>query len=1257
MGPNHIYVPALAFGVYALDKLTGVQRWNFRPGATFKATPAYDALTNTVLAGADNGVLYKLNADTGAVLGTFTAGTSFSYAPLIAAGFVYAASDSGTMYKVEIATMSQAWAFVPYPGAYPTTSAAYSSTRDVIIWCTADLNVYAVHNVNGSLSWRVKPSGATPADRTTFAGYWPVIAEQHGIVFVRMNLDGSVVDAFYGPGYGGKYPNTNAETRAFLQANPLFKNLFALSLDSGQEAFVPAVGFGGTEGLVAGRPVPFTPPVPVVKVVNGVEVAYCHFRNGQTADIQFLWDYRWDSHLGEMVLDDVTLPGYVAGDLRFIDFANSYVHITDEQNPLSMAGNTIFHNHWGALESTRILNRSSGLGDVLINPITSQAHPIMVRGQQASADYNPATHWTTNALKLYSDGRYWNGPGWWTYWNIALPLSPLAGAFSVGLGPRYTYAADGLVVVEGGGGELMVFSYTGGPPPPTPVITSVNLSHVGSDTNPVGTSHTVQVQVLDQNGQPMAGVPVTLNSAPQQPPSVVSNLSDNISSFPNGQVPRYSKLELTFNVDTPAANPQFPFDPSPPPGVQVGIGVSVDGLFSRDDWATVYTVPGFLYQAFSREHHNDIGMDLEVLYPQGDPVWKIRFAPSSTGVWRYRLRVTDARGTFFFPSSGDLTFNCSASSSKGFLRVSPTDRRYFEFSDGSPAVLLGTAEGLDPGLQTYDLDARFAEWDKANFFRIWMSGSSLVGSMWQPWLFTGGHSTALSHEQVYCGLFSIKMSANMRMWQQGVPVRPNTTYKVNIRYRCVGVTGPATAGLPFGLVVKTSQGGADNLITPYVNADTGWSILSGTFTAAAAQYFIGWFTLSMENTTGGAIYIDNVSVREDLGGGILGHEMLRKGSPNYHLYFDQAQSWDWDYILDACAARDVYLKLVVLEKNDDLYNHIDANGNYVLATDNNNFYSAPGRAVRRYHEYFWRYLAARWGYSTAVHSWELLNEGDPYNGNHYNQAEAFAATMHALESGRHMVTTSMWTSFPASEFWGNAGYPNVDYADLHAYISTGGLNVVQPDGRLDYDSALYTEAYSLLNGAYGPSGSGKPIVRGEAGIDYVGNQTERAELALDTTGVWLHNYLWGQLNPGGMYDLYWWMDNIRRYNLWPVFRPLSLFLNGIPLNSGRYADAQAITSDPGLRAWGQKDLASGRAHLWIANKAHTWKNVVDGVGIAPVSGTVIVPGLAMGSYAVEWWDPYNGVITRRETIVAEPDGLPLLVPPITTDVAVKVSPA
>lgn len=200
-------------------------------------------------------------------------------------------------------------------------------------------------------------------------------------------------------------------------------------------------------------------PVPVVKVNgDGSEVAYISFRSGRGNPP----DGRWDSHMGEMVLDSTTIAGLAAGDLRFVDFPNSYVHITDEQTPFTMAGSTLFHAHWGASESVKILDRSAGKGLCQDTPITVQAHPVVIRREQTCGNKDMTTHWTTCGLSLYGDGRYWNGPGFWVYWNVMDPPTPTGGSYSEGLQPRYTYVSDGLIIVEGNGGDLLVLHHSGG---------------------------------------------------------------------------------------------------------------------------------------------------------------------------------------------------------------------------------------------------------------------------------------------------------------------------------------------------------------------------------------------------------------------------------------------------------------------------------------------------------------------------------------------------------------------------------------------------------------------------------------------------------------------------------------------------------------------------------------------------------------------------------------------------------------------------
>jgi len=90
-------------------------------------------------------------------------------------------------------------------------------------------------------------------------------------------------------------------------------------------------------------------------------------------------------------------------------------------------------------------------------------------------------------------------------------------------------------------------------------------------------------------------------------------------------------------------------------------------------------------------------------------------------------------------------------------------------------------------------------------------------------------------------------------------------------------------------------------------------------------------------------------------------------------------------------------------------------------------------------------------------------------------------------------------------------------------------------------------------------------------------------------------------------------------------------------------------------------IAHGRAHLWLQNSGHTWRNVVSGAAVPPQSGTATLPGFQPdGSYTVEWWDPYqadpNQQIIRTETIVADTEGrLAINVENLDRDIAVKIN--
>lgn len=164
-------------------------------------------------------------------------------------------------------------------------------------------------------------------------------------------------------------------------------------------------------------------------------------------------------------------------------------------------------------------------------------------------------------------------------------------------------------------------------------------------------------------------------------------------------------------------------------------------------------------------------------------------------------------------------------------------------------------------------------------------------------------------------------------------------------------------------------------------------------------------------------------------------------------------------------------------------------------------------------------------------------------------------------------------------------------------------------------------------------------------------------LADDRDGVWLHKLTWARLGPGGVYPLYWYTENIFANNLHAIYGAWRRFMADIPLTNGRYADAEAVADHPDLRVIGQKDREAGRAHLWIDNRRHTWRAVVDGEPVPAIEGTVrLTLGRPGAVYRITWYATVTGEPLGVERLTADAEGaLTLTVAPLQSDIAVKVT--
>ena len=96
---------------------------------------------------------------------------------------------------------------------------------------------------------------------------------------------------------------------------------------------------------------------------------------------------------------------------------------------------------------------------------------------------------------------------------------------------------------------------------------------------------------------------------------------------------------------------------------------------------------------------------------------------------------------------------------------------------------------------------------------------------------------------------------------------------------------------------------------------------------------------------------------------------------------------------------------------------------------------------------------------------------------------------------------------------------------------------------------------------------------------------------------------------------------------------------------------------PNVRVYGLADPT--HAYLWITNRDNTWwRNRMGKTPRVVRNVTATLGGFQPGSYEVEWWDTYAGVVSARESVSADADGaLELNIPEVARDIACKIRPA
>jgi hypothetical protein len=730
---------------------------------------------------------------------------------------------------------------------------------------------------------------------------------------------------------------------------------------------------------------------------------------------------------------------------------------------------------------------------------------------------------------------------------------------------------------------------------------------------------------------PRVYLPFVVSSGPTLPPTPQPTPSGRIGSIVplSTSVPRYGKFEAAFTISTTATNFYFPYDPAAPYNES---GVTVDMLITSPTGVTK-TAPCFYYQSVDAN-----------LTPVGRADWRCRYASEAIGTWRYRVKLVDSIGT---AESAEQTFAVTASNSHGYVRVSPTDSRYFEFDDGTPFLMpLINVEWGNP-LNSLDLiRTNVAKWgaNGVRFVRWFPTGEG--GNFWvipfgDDLRISWGFGTAGSVPEGDPGSGSQFTFIPYFYSNQSVRAVPGARYRLSFR---ATVTG--------GKVLRPQLGNT----TIEIHASA-WQTYTIETTSADTELTVWLHDGHSENdNTSGTIRINAITLqRDESGQGSWGPNLLSRGTPDTYQYIDQVGAARLDEVMRLSEQAGVYHKLTLFHKNDALLGEMNPDGTITTTWDISNFYSQAGGVPRWLEKAYARYFVARWSYSPALHSLELGNE-NMLTTESYEAAYSVLGYVRSIEPRRILLTNSFWGYF-VDPYWLSSKYgPLMDYVDKHWYARSGGQDNELVSTTFADTAANVRECQKRFADYRTWYTLNKPVVRGETGVWQPGTVNP-----LDLRGgaaTYYHKQVWAQL--GDQCAGEWYTDYLDTHNLWGEYLRYEQFLQGEPLTNGHYADigsdtgAITLTNSAGTaRAWGKFDTSTGRGLLWIDNANDTWQRVADGLNVTPATASLEISGLPNGTYQVTWFNTATGTASTTTHTVTT-GKLTLSVSALAHDVAVKV---
>jgi hypothetical protein len=381
----------------------------------------------------------------------------------------------------------------------------------------------------------------------------------------------------------------------------------------------------------------------------------------------------------------------------------------------------------------------------------------------------------------------------------------------------------------------------------------------------------------------------------------------------------------------------------------------------------------------------------------------------------------------------------------------------------------------------------------------------------------------------------------------------------------------------------------------------------------------------------------------------FGIEWLDTGLGNYEGRQDNA--CELDQVFNMARERNIYIML-------SLINHGQYSETVNTEWASNPYNAANGgplntpiefgtneEAIRLWHQKL-RYIAARWGYSTNLMTWEWWNEvnwtplADPdILAPWISQSAAY---LHTLDPYDHLITHS-GSQVNDTAVWGQE---SMDFTQAHIY-----------------DPSSLTRAFEAAIVDWLEEYPDKPFLMGEFG----------SPGQFDTQGVMLHSGLWSAPMNGaaGTAMLWWWDTYIEPNDMYYQFSGVVAFYADEDLGARQWhATTADLSARPRSRIYGQQ--ANDYALLWIVSNQYSPESLVDlyeGNLIDRVenplditfpdveSVSMTVTGLDDGTYTVEFWDTIAGTVSQTIAVEVSGGTVTIAIPTFNRDWAIKIKPS